>query len=72
MGTIIIENVPESVTREYGTRIKYTKDLIFPIKKDTEEMTLLEYINSNEYKNDEGEVFFTWEDFLTDLQKYKN
>jgi len=34
-------------------------------------MTLLEYIKSEEYKN-EVPIFFTPEEFLADLQKYKN
>jgi len=71
MATITIENVPESIVKTIWTRIRYTKDFVFPKKKDIEDMTLLEYINSDEYKNEEA-VYMTPEEFLSDLQKYKN
>lgn len=41
-------------------------------KKDIEDMTLLEYIHSNEYKKDPGESFDSVEDFLADLKQHKN
>lgn len=71
MATITIENVPESIVKTIWTRIRYTKDFVFPVNNDIEDMTLLEYINSDEYKNEES-INFTPEEFLSDLKKYKN
>ena len=58
---------PKNILKKTWTRIVYTKKLVFPKKK----VTLLEYINSDEYKN-ENSLCFTPEEFLADLQKYKN
>ena len=71
MATITIENVPENIVKLYGTKFNYNKNIFTPPKKDIEDMTLLEYINSDEYKNDES-ICFTPEEFLADLKKYKN
>lgn len=35
-------------------------------------MTLLEYINSDEYKNEEKKYYTDPYEFLSDLKKYKN
>ncbi len=72
MATITIENVPENIVKLYGTRIKYTRDFIFPKKKekDVEDMTLLEYINSDEYKNEERKYYSDPMEFLSDLKKW--
>lgn len=71
MATIIIENVPENIVKLYGTKIIYSKNIFNLPQKNIEDMTLLEYINSDEYKNEEA-VYMTPEEFLSDLQKYKN
>ena len=70
MATITIENVPEKMIKIYGTKIKYSKDIVFPKKKDIEKMTLLEYINSDEYKNEEPKCYTNVDDFLADLKKW--
>ena len=41
-----------------------------PKKKDIEDMTLLEYINSDEYKNEESIYYTDAESFLSDLKKW--
>jgi len=73
MATITIENVPDSVVKIHWTKLRYSRDFVFPNKsKKSENLSLKEYINGNEYKNDEWEIFFTANDFLADLKKYKN
>jgi hypothetical protein len=52
MATITIENVPDSVVKTYGTKIQYSRDFIFPKAKSTEEIQLINYIHSDDYKND--------------------
>ena len=70
MATITIENVPESVVKTFGTRMRYNKDFVFPKKKDIEDMTLLEYINSDDYKNEERRYYTDPHEFLSDLKKW--
>lgn len=41
-------------------------------KNTKENVSLLEYIKSSEYKNDSGETFNNVDDFLADLKQYKN
>jgi hypothetical protein len=69
MATILIENIPESVVKTFGTKIRYTKGIVFPKKKRAEDVTLLEYIKSDEYKNEKNKYYADPVEFLADLRK---
>lgn len=71
MATITIENVPENIIKMYGTKMKYTRDFVFPSQKNIEDMTLLEYINSDEYKN-EKKNFVDYDVFVQELKSKLN
>lgn len=62
MATITIENVPEAFIKKYYKTTFSYDEVKFEPKK---------YIDSNEYKNEEYEVFQSMEDMVSDLQKYK-
>lgn len=62
MATITIENVPETFIKKYfKTTFSYDEVKIEPKK----------YIETDEYKNENFEVFQSMEDLVIDLQKYK-
>ena len=69
MATITLENVPESVVKQYGSTIPFSYDLSFSREKPQEDMTLLEYIHSDEYKNEERKPYTNIDLFLYDLKK---
>lgn len=58
----VIDKVPTKtfIMIEYNDEVK------------EKEMSLAEYLKSDEYKNDEWKVFDDPEDFLLELKKYKN
>jgi len=62
MATIIIENVPETFVKKYFKTTFSYDEVEFKPKK---------YIETDEYKNEEFEVFQNMEDLVFDLQKYK-
>jgi len=75
MNTLLVENIPTEITKKFWKKINY-KVLYTYIKsedkeekKDIEDMSLLEYINSDEYKNDNWKYYDNAEEFLADLKK---
>ena len=70
MVTITIENVPEDIVKLYWIKFTYSNKIFNPEKKDIGDMTLLEYINSDEYKNETPKLYDNVEDFLSDLKKW--
>lgn len=58
----VIEKVPIKTF----IMIEYNDDV------EEKEMSLAEYLKSDEYKNDEWKTFYNPMDFLLELKKYKN
>jgi len=69
MATITIENVPENVIKKYGSHLRYSSQMVLTPEKDIEDMTLLEYLQSEEYKNEKPKHYTDVEEFLSDLKK---
>jgi hypothetical protein len=76
MNAVLVENMPSIITQKFWNKINY--DILYTYiksekkeKKDIEDMSLLEYINSDSYKNDDWKYYNNAEDFLSDLKKWK-
>jgi len=74
MNAVLVENMPNKITEKFWNRIDYNVLYTYfqseeKTEKDIEDMSLLEYINSDEYKN-ESSNYQTPEDFLADLKKW--
>jgi len=75
MNAVLVENMPTKIINKFGEKIDY--NILYTYireekkeSKDIEDMTLLEYINSDEYKNDDWKYYDNAEDFLSDLKKW--
>ena len=75
MNAVLVENMPNKIIKKFWNKIDYNVLYTYfkskEEKKDIEDMSLLEYINSDEYKN-EPNNYQTPEDFLADLKKMRN
>ena len=76
MNAVLVENIPSIITEKFWNKISY--EILYTYiksekkeEKDIEDMSLLEYINSNSYKN-EPSNYQTPEDFLADLKNMRN
>jgi len=74
MNAVLVENMPSKITEKFGNKIDYkvlyTHFKSEEEKKDIENMSLLEYINSDEYKNDNWKYYDNAKEFLSDLKKW--
>ena len=76
MNAVLVENMPSNIIKKFGKKIDYNVLYTYindekKYKKNVENMELLEYINSDEYKN-EKENYQSPEDFLFDLKNMRN
>ncbi len=76
MNAVLVENMPSKIINKFGEKIDYNMLYTYiqeekKESKNIEDMTLLEYINSDEYKN-ESSNYQTPEEFLFDLKKMRN
>lgn len=76
MNAVLIENMPNKIIKKFWNKVDYNIFMSYiqtekKEEKNIDNMSLLEYINSDEYKNEKSN-YQTPEDFLNDLNKLKN
>ncbi|MDQ7009279.1 MAG: hypothetical protein Q9M94_03230 [Candidatus Gracilibacteria bacterium] len=74
MNSILVENMSSKIIEKLGNKIDYNIFVSYiqtekKEEKNIDDMTLVEYINSDEYKNENSHYYDNAEDFLSDLKK---
>ena len=76
MNSVLVENMPSKIINKFWNKIDYNILCTYiqsekKEEKDIEDMSLLEYINSDAYK-DEPNNYQTPKEFLSDLKNMRN
>ena len=75
MNAVLIENMPNKIIKKFWNKVDYNIFMSYiqtekKEEKNIDDMSLLEYINSDEYKNEKSHYYDNAEDFLSDLKKW--
>ncbi len=76
MTAVLVENIPTKIVKEFWNKIDY--NILYTYiqsekkeEKDIEDMSLLEYINSDAYKSEPSNYQIP-KDFISDLKNMRN